>query len=292
MTLSDLNPQSAGLKLTAPALRYHGGKFRLASWILEHFPAHRCYVEPFGGAASVLLKKPRSYAEVYNDLDGDIVNFFRVLRDPEQCRQLIDLLKLTPYAREEFEMAYKHTDDSVERARRVAVRAQMGFGSAGATKGTTGFRVDTKRPHNTSQHLWQRYPDHLAAICDRFQGVLIENRDAIEVMFQHDAADTLHFVDPPYVLNTRVIRSGIGYYRHEMTLVQHIDLLTAVKTLSGKVLVSGYECDLYRDILADWKSVSKQARASAYRGTKMATENLWLNPALVDELHVQGVIRA
>jgi DNA adenine methylase len=279
-------------KITAPALRYHGGKFRLASWILQFFPVHRCYVEPFGGAASVLLKKPRSYAEVYNDLDGDIVNFFRVLRDPEQCRQLIDLLKLTPYAREEFEMAYKHTDDSVERARRVAVRAQMGFGSAGATKGTTGFRVDTKRPHNTNQHLWQRYPDRLAAICDRFQGVLIENRDAIEVMFQHDAADTLHFVDPPYVLNTRVIRSGIGYYRHEMTLVQHIDLLTAVKTLSGKVLVSGYECDLYRDILADWKSVSKQARASAYRGTKMATENLWLNPALVDELHVQGVIRA
>jgi DNA adenine methylase len=290
MRLNNLN--QTAMKITAPALRYHGGKFRLASWILQFFPAHRCYVEPFGGAASVLLKKPRSYAEVYNDLDGDIVNFFRVVRDPEQCRQLIDLLKLTPYAREEFEIAYEHTDDSVERARRVAVRAQMGFGSAGATKGTTGFRVDTKRPHNTSQHLWRRYPDNLAVICERFQGVLIENRAAIEVMFQHDAVDTLHFVDPPYVLNTRVMRGGIGYYRHEMTLVQHIDLLTAVKTLSGKVIVSGYECDLYRDMLADWQLVSKQARASAYRGTKMATENLWLNPALADELHGQGVMRA
>jgi DNA adenine methylase len=286
------NQSNTSPRIASPAMRYHGGKFRLASWIMQYFPGHRCYVEPFGGAASVLLKKPRSFVEVYNDLDGEIVNFFRVVRDPDLCRRLIELLTLTPYARAEFEMAYEPTEDPVEMARRVAVRAQMGFGSAGATKGTTGFRVDTKRPHNTSQHLWQRYPDHLTAICARFQGVLIENRDAIEVMFQHDAADTLHFVDPPYVLNTRVIRGGIGYYRHEMTIVQHIDLLTAVKTLSGKVIVSGYECELYRDMLADWQSVSKQARASAYRGTKMATENLWLNPALVDELHGQGAMRA
>jgi DNA adenine methylase len=286
------NQPNMDRRITSPALRYHGGKFRLASWIMQHFPAHRCYVEPFGGAASVLLKKPRSYAEVYNDLDGEIVNFFRVVRDPDLCRRLIEMLTLTPYARAEFEMAYEPTEDPVEMARRVAVRAQMGFGSAGATKGTTGFRIDTKRPYNTSQHLWQRYPETVAAVCDRLQMVLIENGAAVDVMRQHDAIDTLHFVDPPYVLNTRVIRGGMGYYRHEMTNDQHAELLNAIKTLSGMVVISGYECELYRDMLSDWTIVSKAARAQAYRGTKLATENLWLNQACVDALHGHGAMPA
>jgi DNA adenine methylase len=291
MILSTQNSQSAGLKITAPALRYHGGKFRLASWILQFFPVHRCYVEPFGGAASVLLKKPRSYAEVYNDLDGDIVNFFRVVRDPDHCLQLIELLKLTPYAREEFEMAYEHTDDSVERARRVAVRAQMCFGSAGATKGTTGFRIDTRRKNGTCQQVWIRYPEAIAAVCERLQGVMIENKPALDVMLNHDEPDTLFYVDPPYVASTRVLRSG-GYYRHEMTNAQHQELLSMLKTLNGMVIVSGYDCDLYRDMLSDWTSVSKSARAQAYRGTKLATETLWLNQACMDALNAQGVVPA
>lgn len=286
------NQSNAAPRITSPALRYHGGKFRLASWIMQYFPVHRCYVEPFGGAASVLLKKPRSYAEVYNDLDGEIVNFFRVVRDPDLCQRLIEMLTLTPYARAEFEMAYEPTEDPLEMARRVAVRAQMGFGSAGATKGTTGFRIDTKRPYNTSPHLWKRYPATIAAVCERLQMVLIENNPAINVMRQHDAIDTLHFVDPPYVLNTRVIRGGMGYYRHEMTNVQHQELLSLLKTLSGMVIVSGYECDLYRDMLSDWTSVSKSARAQAYRGTKLATETLWLNQACRDALRAQGVMPA
>ncbi|CAB5540684.1 DNA adenine methylase [Citrobacter werkmanii] len=118
-----------------PAIRYHGGKFRLASWIISHFPDHRCYVEPFGGAASVLLKKKQSEAEVYNDLDGDVVNLFRVLRDPVSSQALIDACALTPYSRVEFRCAYEPTDDPIEKARRLIVRATMGFGSAGATKG-------------------------------------------------------------------------------------------------------------------------------------------------------------
>jgi len=105
-----------------PAIRYHGAKFRIAPWVLQHFPPHTCYVEPFGGAAGVLLQKPRAYAEVYNDLDGDVVNFFRVLRDPEQRRELIEACALTPYARDEFDLAWKPTDSPVEQARRLAVR--------------------------------------------------------------------------------------------------------------------------------------------------------------------------
>ena len=110
------------MTVTAPALRYHGAKFRLAPWIMSFFPSHRCYVEPFGGAAGVLLQKPRAYAEVYNDLDDEITNFFRVLR--EQPDALIEQIQLTPYARAEFDLAYESTTCPIERARRTAVRVE------------------------------------------------------------------------------------------------------------------------------------------------------------------------
>lgn len=271
--------------VTSPALRYHGAKFRLAPWVLKHFPEHRCYVEPFGGAAGVLLQKPRAYAEVYNDLDEDIANFFRVMRDRAQSEQLIQLLRITPYARAEFDLAYEDCDEPVERARRTAVRACMGFGSAGATKGVTGFRIDTARPYSTAQHLWTRYPAQLGAVIERFQGVLIENRPAIEVMLQHDTPETLHFVDPPYVYATRSLRNVTqGCYRHEMNDEQHLELLATLKSLQGMVVLSGYPSSLYENELAEWQMSTTGARISAGRGTAIKTEVLWLNPACQERL--------
>ncbi|KAA9181524.1 DNA adenine methylase [Delftia sp. BR1] len=279
-------------QVESPALRYHGAKFRLAPWVLRHFPEHRCYVEPFGGAAGVLLQKPRAYAEVYNDLDEDIVNFFRVLRAPVLAAQLIQLLHLTPYARAEFDLSYEHCEEPVERARRTAVRACMGFGSAGATKGATGFRVDTARQYGTAQGLWSRYPAQLPAIVERLQGVLIENRPAIEVMQQHDTPDTLHFVDPPYVFGTRSLRNvAQGCYRHEMTDEQHIELLGALRRLRGMVVLSGYPSELYERKLADWQVHTTGARISAGRGTAVKTEVLWLNPACQQRLAVPPAVQ-
>lgn len=268
--------------MMAPALRYHGGKFRMAPWITRHFPEHRCYVEPFGGAASVLLHKPRAYAEVYNDLDGDIVNFFRVLRDPVLAEQLITACHLTPYAREEFEQAYEPTDDSLERARRLAIRASMGFGSAGATKGGTGFRIDTRRSYGTAQHVWSRYPDHLAQIGHRFVGVLIENRPAVSIIQQHDSLDSLIYADPPYVLSTRDWRASCensGYYRHEMTDADHAELLDTLIAARGMVIVSGYANDLYAEKLGTWEQMETPSRISAGRGTQLRLERIWMNPA-------------
>lgn len=268
-------------EVTRPALRYHGAKFRLASWILQFFPPHGCYVEPFGGAAGVLLQKTRSYAEVYNDLDGEIVNFFRVVRDPVLRADLVEACRLTPYAREEFDQAYEATDDPLERARRVAVRAGMGFGSAGATKGTTGFRTDTRRKYGTAQHVWAKYPDDIAAVGERFAGVLIENRPAVQVMRSHDCDDTLHFVDPPYLYSTRKVE-GSGYgrcYRHEMTDDDHLDLLQEVAALDGMVVICGYPSELYAKALAGWETHSTHARISAGRGSATRTECVWLNPA-------------
>lgn len=277
------------MDIASPAIRYHGAKFRLAPWIMQFFAPHTTYVEPFGGAAGVLLQKQRSYAEVYNDLDGDIVNFFRVLRVPDLRRQLLELVSLTPYARADFDEAWEETNDPVERARRTAIRAQMGFGSAGATKGTTGFRIDTRRAYGTAQHLWAEYPQAIAAVGQRFQGVLIENRPAIEVMQQHDRNDTLHFVDPPYLLSTRVLQAnGKGYYRHEMTDADHQALLQVLLELEGMVVVSGYDSELYNDMLAGWETFQTKSRISARRGTALRTEVVWINQACSDALNNRG----
>ncbi|HFO0117772.1 TPA: DNA adenine methylase, partial [Yersinia enterocolitica] len=248
-----------------PAIRYHGGKFRLAPWVISHFPAHTHYVEPFGGAASVLLRKERSYAEVYNDLDGDVVNLFAVLRDMTLRECLIEALTLTPYSRDEFTDAYDEAETMVEKARRLVIRATMGFGSAGATKGTTGFRLDTKRSSATAQHLWARMPENLAAVGQRFEGVLVENRDAVQCMLDHDTTSTLHFVDPPYVHDTRVISSR--YYRHEMDNNAHLNLLDTVNKLEGMVVLSGYNTDMYNDILTGWQKQEKQSSAAGRKGS-------------------------
>lgn len=270
------------MKVTRPVLRYHGGKFRLAPWILSLFPPHRIYTEAFGGAAGVLIQKPRAYSEVYNDLDGDVVNLFRVIRDPALRAHLVHDLVTTPYAREEFETAWMPSDDAVERARRLVVRAMMGFGSAGATKGTTGFRIDTKREYETAQHTWAMYPHHLAAVGARLSGVLIEHRPAIEVILGHDTAQTLHYVDPPYMHETRCRITGKGSargYRHEMDLDDHVTLLDALQAVEGMVVLSGYASDLYDQMLRGWERRTTTARISGGRGTALREEVVWLNPA-------------
>lgn len=278
------------MTITAPVIRYHGGKFRLATWVLDHFPPHKCYVEPFGGAAGVLIQKPRAYAEVYNDLDGDIVNLFRVLQGEQSSQRLIELLTITPYARAEFEQAWLATEDPVERARRLIIRAQMGFGSAGASKGITGFRIDTARAYGTAQHLWARYPEHLALVCKRLAGVLIENRPALEVLLAHDGPDTLHYIDPPYMHDTRVNGAAKGrYYRHEMSDREHSELLTTIKTLRGFVVVSGYPSELYQSELAGWTMNTTTSRISAGRGGSTRQECIWLNSACMDALHQRGL---
>lgn len=142
-----------------PILRYHGGKWLLAEWIISRFPPHRVYVEAFGGAASVLLQKPRCYAEIYNEMDGEIVNLFRMVRDrgPEFVKQL----ELTPFARDEFTESYEVAADPLEQARRTMIRSFMGFGSAAACGAKTGFRANPQRSGTTPANDWKNYPQCL-----------------------------------------------------------------------------------------------------------------------------------
>ena len=264
--------------IRGPVMRYHGAKFRLAPWIMSFFPAHDTYVEPFGGAAGVLLQKPRSVSEVYNDLDGDIVNVFRVLQDRGLADELHRRLVVTPYSRAEFELSYEPTDEPVERARRTLIRAHQGFGASGATQGNTGFRIDSARKYGTAAHLWTRYPELIASFVERFQSVVIENKDARAVIADHDRPDTLFFVDPPYVHSTRRM-DGHRYYHHEMDDAAHEALIGQLHGVSGFVVLSGYDSDLYNDALPGWRKHSTRARISAGRGTTTRTEMVWLNPA-------------
>lgn len=178
------------MNVTRPVLRYHGGKWILAPWIIAHFPTHRIYVEPFGGGASVLLQKERAaHMEIYNDLDSEIVNLFQVLRDPQQGEKLIALLELTPFAKDEFELAYQSANDPVEAARRVIVRSLMGFGTTGSNGRKTGFRSKSVRANSPPARVWSLYPPSLRAVIERLQGVVIDNRPAENVIAHWDSEE-------------------------------------------------------------------------------------------------------
>lgn len=277
--------------LSRPLLRYLGGKWRIAPWIISHFPAHELYVEPFGGAASVLLRKPPSHGEIWNDLDGDLVNLFAVLRDPASAERLVSLISLTPYSREEFELSRVPSVDPIERARRMVVRSFMGFGSNAANADhNTGFRGDARRKWRTPSQEWGRYPTPLQAIVERVQsGVQLERRDAISLIQAKDGDDVLFYVDPPYVHEARSPRRKRGRlacaYRHELTVEDHVRLLDALSRVRGMVVLSGYPSDLYDAMLPGWYREERPALAD---GARPRVEVLWINPAAKSANGIDG----
>lgn len=259
------------INITRPILRYHGGKFRLAQWIMSYFPEHRIYVEPFGGAASVLLQKPRSYMDVYNDLDGEIVNLFYVARDLGE--KLVSAIELTPFSRDEFQKAYEIAADPVERARRLIVRSFMGHGSNSHNR-PTGFRRHSRQSGTSPGHDWRNYPRALLEIIDRLQGVVIENRDALALIREQDCAETLFYLDPPYVFSTR--DKGTDY-KFEMTDEQHYEFADLLHSVKGMIVLSGYPSHLYDQVL--FKGWYRQERIAMADGARERTEVIWINPA-------------
>jgi DNA adenine methylase len=253
-------------------LRYHGGKWRLADWIVAHLPPHHCYVEPFGGAASVLMRKPRSAVEVYNDLDASVVSLFRVLRDPVTAEQLRAALELTPYSRAEFVLAWEPSEDPVEDARRLLVRSSQSIGAKKRCS-RNGWRAGPT--HGSPVNMWTGWPSHVPSFVARLREVLIEQQPAAAVVAQFDSPATLFYVDPPYVLKTRAWDHR-KIYAHELTDAEHAELLTQLLAVRGMVLVSGYRSPLYDEFLAGWRRVDVNARA---QGNRPRVESLWISPA-------------
>ena len=254
-------------------LRYHGGKSKLAPKIVSYFPPHQRYVEPYGGAASVLLHKPRTMSseEVYNDIDDEVVDLFRILRDGPLAKQLVQSLTLTPYARKEWEDSYKHSTDTLEKVRRFCVRVMMGWG-------TKGLDPDYKciwrgnDAHGGWQE-WKSYVDNLPKVIARLREVNIENAPALWVMQKQDAPTTLHYVDPPYHLDWPDYT-----FKHDMTYEQHEELLQFLNRLQGYVILSGYPSELYDRHLQGWYVQSFNVQTDNQRHRTKRTDCLWLNP--------------
>jgi DNA adenine methylase len=198
------------------------------------------------------------------------------MRDPALAVELERRLRLTPFARDEFKNAYiRKSDDIVDRARKAIVRSFMGFGSA-STNGNhiTGFRASSRRSGTTPAHDWQHYPDCIPAFVERLQGVTIENKEAAEVISQHDAPDTLMYCDPPYPHETRNMRRGNASYAHEFTTLDHERLAEQLHACSSMVVLSSYRSRLYDRLYADW---IVQERDSFADGAVKRRELLILN---------------
>lgn len=255
----------AGEVLTA--FTYPGGKVKISSWVTSFFPRHKIYVEPFGGAAGVLLNKTPSPLEVYNDLNSDLVTFFSVLRDKEKAAELIRRLKLTPYAREEYYSCYPMPEgDDIERARALIVRSGMGVGIRGAISlRSMGFAAETKKIRKNAK-LFANRVENMWKIAERFRSVVIECRDALALIPRYDTPDTLWYLDPPY---------NCGYNFRYRASVDQEAMLGVFKKVSGYVVLSGYMSELYADELAGWHM---ETRANRTFAKEKKEECLWLSP--------------
>jgi DNA adenine methylase len=267
------------LTIRRPALRYHGSKWRLAPWILSFLPEHVTYCEPFGGGAAVLLRKPRSKIEIYNDLDSEVVSFFRILRDPELRPRLLAGLELTPFSREEYYADFDVAQDPVERARQMVARAFMGFGSHSHNPAnrTNGFRTHRTAALRIKSYAaeWLGIPENLMAVASRFDGVTLEHLDAAKCIAKYDHGGTCFYIDPPYVRGTR--DDETKGYACEMSDADHGRLAWLLHQTKGRVLISAYDCDLYRRSYADWHREQTRAIANGQHGGTERTELLFMN---------------
>jgi DNA adenine methylase len=280
VTVAALGP----LKPPAP---YYGGKTRLAPWIVSMMGPHRSYLEPFAGTASVLLAKPPARLEVINDVDGEVVTFFRVLRD--RPGELERACRLTPYARDEFMACRAPAEDldELERARRWWTRIVQGFNNAPGTW-STGWSLSVRRgtsEPNTAANLVERFE----AVAERLRTVAIENTTAANLIDRFDGEDAVIYCDPPYLAETRrgrERRAAVHDYAHDMlTPAEHRDLAQILTKARGHVLLSGYPSDLYDELYEGWwRAESRVVRnAASRRGgptVSHATEVIWSNRPL------------
>jgi DNA adenine methylase len=256
-------------EITSPVVQHTGSKFRLSDWVVSNFPIHSSYIETHCGAASVLFAKLPSQIEVINDLNGEVVNFFDVLRD--QTDALIRAVNLTPYSRAELLRAHQPTDNPLERARRFFVMGWQKFG--GVRQGHEGgWRYGKPDAGRSPMKQWLNRCSDLEVFAERLRGVYIECDTALNVIERFDRPQALFYCDPPYVNETCTEEA----YENSMTDADHIELSETLHRIQGMGLISGYDCPLYRELYADWKMVTKQAYAIK---TIARTECLWISPA-------------
>jgi DNA adenine methylase len=247
-----------------PPTSYHGGKARLAPWIAGLLPPHRTYLEPFFGSAAVLFAKRPSPTEILNDLDGQVVNFYWVLR--EQPGELAWALRLTPYARGEYEQVATTYDDpdldELERARRWFLRVYQSISHLAGRGRPSGWAAAFDTNGADHAHKFAALADRLQACADRLRRVYLEQRPAVEVIAKYakPAAAALVYCDPPYlaaVRSPRTKRPGLDYAVEFSTEAEHRQLAQVLHATPAAVLISGYPSRLYEELYAGWYRVEQ-----------------------------------
>ena len=250
-------------------LKYPGSKTRIAPWLCSLIPEHQVYCEPFFGSGAVFFNKQKSKIETLNDLDGNVVNYFRVVREHPQ--ELIAALEWTPFARDEYENAFiiSDQDTDIEKARKFAVRCEMGFSCS--NKYRNGFRSSQQGTSPNTTKLWKELPETIALASNRLKDAQIENLPANELIRRYDTKDVFLYVDPPYLGTTR----KRYLYQHEMESDrEHMELLDLLLHHPGKVMISGYDNPLYNKMLSGW---NKETCMNQVENGLLKEETVWMN---------------
>jgi DNA adenine methylase len=252
-------------------LKYPGSKCRIAPWIIKHFPKHHSYVEPYAGSLAVLFKKVPSAIETVNDLDDNVVNVFKCIKEDSQ--KLASMVLMTPFSRKEYDNSFENPvpADKFEKALIFLIQLWQGHGFR-----TNGYKVGWKNDVQGRENMyavrnWYRLPEWIIGITDRLKQVQIENRPALEVIERFRYPNVLIYADPPYPLSTRTAKQ----YKHEMTDSDHVELLETLKLHPGPVILSGYQNQLYDDILQGWHKDVTTGYAE-YQGEDRK-ETIWMN---------------
>ncbi|MBR4295737.1 MAG: DNA adenine methylase [Clostridia bacterium] len=247
-------------------LKYPGSKWRISDWIISHFPPHKVYLEPYFGSGAVFFRKEPAYIETVNDIDGNIVNLFRVCR--ERPEELAKAINLTPFARDEFQYCYDPVSDPVEQARRTLVRYHQSFGTSNSSKNSWRNVQTYGGPRCAT--MWNNLPDIILSCCDRIKNAQIEHTDALTLIQRYNDPNTLIYCDPPYLQDLR----KRNMYAHEMSDQNHIELLRALKDSRSMIVLSGYDNNLYNSELREWRTAEKltTAQMGVHR-----TEKIWMN---------------
>lgn len=256
-------------------VKYPGAKWRIADWIVEKLPKHQTYLEPFFGSGAVLFNKAPSPIETINDLDDDVVNLFRVIREKPDL--LIRAIEYTPFARAEYYSAFTENEDPIEKARLFLIRCWQGHGFR-TVRWKAGWKHDVQgREAAYAMRNWYRLPEWIAETTDRLRTVQIDNRPALDVIRRYNYPNVLIYADPPYLLSTR---TGLNY-RHEMPdEASHIELLEVLLQHRGSVAISGYDSLLYNEMLYGWE---KYSIAAVAEHGKQRTECLWVKRSTENE---------
>ena len=258
------------------AFGWYGGKFSHLSWLLPLLLQTKRYCEPFAGSAAVLINRPPSEVETYNDMDGEVVHFFRTLRDHGE--ELAIRCSLTPFSREEYALAMEPSDDPIERARRFFILARQtrtGLAQTASLGRWANCRDTSRAGMSGVVSRWIGGCTGLQSVAERLIRVQIENRPALDIVKIYDGDETLFYCDPPYVHSTRTDRNAYGY---EMTDEAHIELAKALLAAKGKVAISGYRSDLYSSLFGGWNRYdSPESSLYSANGAAHRTESLWAN---------------